>query len=458
MPPTPEQAIARHIATCSERQLPEEAIVIAKRSIVDGMAALVAGRRAEGIDEMLSLAERWGGTPEARIYGTGRRTSSPTAAWLNGAQMRALELDDCTDTLPLHPTAALLPALLAAVDLSPMSGADLVRALIIAQDLKIRFGLAITRNAMQSGRNNVFRIFAAAAGVAAALRLDEQQTLHALGISASYGAGDAQCILDGSMALRVQFGNTAHGALHSCLLAKNGVTGPGDFLLGRYGYLNAFEPEHDLDPLLSALGTRFENTRIAVKPYASCRGTHAAIDLALTIRSTHGSLGLEDVDRIDITVSPEVYQLVGGPREAKLRPETSSAAQFSLHFMVATALLTGRAGLAATQLNRLTDSRTLTLADRIHVAPDESCRTRDIVGCTRFVLHLSSGAVIELSNDRPSGGSSNSISRDTLRAKLEDCVVFAGRTIWPNQLDRFIERVDAIQAEPSASALFDDFA
>src|SRR6266481_1806988 len=145
MPLTPEQAIARHIVTCSERQLPEQAIAIAKRSIVDGMAALVAGRRAEGIDEMLSLAERWGGAPEARIYGTGRRTSSPTAAWINGAQMRALELDDCTDTLPLHPTAALLPALLAAVDLSPMSGGDLVRALIIAQDLKIRFGLAITR-------------------------------------------------------------------------------------------------------------------------------------------------------------------------------------------------------------------------------------------------------------------------------------------------------------------------
>jgi 2-methylcitrate dehydratase PrpD len=454
----PELAIARHIATCSERQLPEQAIAIAKRSIIDGMAALAAGRRGEGIDEMLSLAERWGGAPEARIYGTGRRSSSPSAAWINGAQMRALELDDCTDTLPLHPTAALLPALLAAIDISPMSGSDLIRALVIAQDLKIRFGLAITRNAMQSGRNNVFRIFAATAGVAAALGLDERQTLHALGISASYGAGDAQCILEGSMALRVQFGNTAHGALHSCLLAKMGVTGPADFLLGRYGYLTAFEPEHDLEPLLSALGTRFENTRIAVKPYAACRGTHAAIDLARAIHSAHGSLGAEHIDRIDITVSPEVYQLVGGPREARLRPETSSAAQFSLHFIVATALLTGQVGLAATQLDRLTDPRTLALADRIHVAFDDSCRTDNIIGCTRLVLRPTSGAIIELSNDQPSGGSSNGISRNMLRAKLEDCIVYAGRKIRSGQLDRFIARIEAIQAEPSASALFDDFA
>ena len=458
MPLTPEQVIARHIATFAEEQLPEQAIATAKRSIVDGVAALVAGRQAEGIDEMLSLVERWGGAPEARIYGTGQRTSSPAAAWVNGAQIRALELDDCTDTLPLHPTAALLPALLAAADISAMSGGDLVRALIIAQDLKIRFGLAITRNAMQSGRNNMFRIFAATAGVAAALRLDEQQTLHALGISASYGAGDAQCILEGSMALRVQFGNTAHGALHSCLLAQIGVTGPVDFLLGRYGYLNAFEPEHDLDPLLSALGTRFENTRIAVKPYAACRGTHAAIDLALTVRATQTSLDPEDIDRIDITVSPEMYPLVGGPRETKLRPETSAAAQFSLHFVVATALLTGRVGLAATQTSRLTDARTLALADRIHVAPDENCRTGDVVGCTRFVVHPNTGAAIELSSDRPSGGLSNAISRDMLRAKLDDCVEHSQRPIRPDQLDRFIARVDAIQAEPSASALFDDFA
>jgi hypothetical protein len=109
-------------------------------------------------------------------------------------------------------------------------------------------------------------------------------------------------------------------------------------------------------------------------------------------------------------------------------------------------------------LSRLTDPRTLALAERIHVTPDESCRTRDIVGRTCFVLRPSLGAVIELSNDRPSGGSSNSISRDTLRAKLEDCVVYARRTIRASQLDRFIDRVDSIQAEPSASALFDDFA
>jgi len=195
-----------------------------------------------------------------------------------------------------------------------------------------------------------------------------------------------------------------------------------------------------------------------VKPYAACRGTHAAIDLALMVRATQANLGPEDIDRIDITVSPEMYQLVGGPRETKLRPETSSAAQFSLHFIVATALLTGRVGLAATHASCLTDPRTLALADRIHVAPDESCRTHDVVGRTRFVVRPNAGAAIELSSDRPSGGSSNGISRDMLRAKLEDCVDHSQRPIRPDQLDRFIARVDAIQVEPSASALFDDFA
>lgn len=450
-----ERLLADHISQCPFEQITPRAIAAAKRSIIDGMAALIAGRQAEGVQPMLALAERWGGAQEARIYASGRKAPAPIAAWLNGAQMRALELDDCTDTLPLHPTAALLPALLATAEIAPLSGRGLLRALVVAQDLKIRFGRTITRDAMQTGRNNIFRVFATTAGVAAALGLNTAQTLNALGISASYGAGDAQCILEGSMALRVQFGNSASGAVISALLAADGVTGPVQFLTGRYGYLTAFEPEHDLKALLGDLGRRFEGENISVKPYAACRCTHSAIDLAMTLREQRGVKILDQIERIDIAVSPEVYRLVG---RTQLPPPTEASAQFSLQFMTAIALLSGRAGLAETKSERLCDPAALSLARRINVRADERNRTAEVVGRTDFTVSTRSGEAIELSSDRPLGGPSRPLSHEALRAKLDDCAAHSQLPITGQMLDRFMTQIDALETEPLAAPVFDALA
>jgi 2-methylcitrate dehydratase PrpD len=454
----PEQAIARHIANCRYEQLPKEAVTVAKRSIIDGVAAMVAGSNTKGVDALRNLVERWGGAPEARIFATGLRAPTPTAAWMNGAQMRALELDDCTDVLPVHPTAAVLPSLLALADITSMTGKDFVRALVIAQDLDLRFGLALKNHAMQTGRNDIFRIFAATAGVSAGLGLDEVTTLHALGLSASYGSGDLQCVLEGSMALWIQFGNSAGGALQSCLLAQLGVTGPKAFLVGRAGYFTAFEPEHDVSVLLDGLGDRFEGTRISAKPYASCRCTHAIIDMARSFRERHGAVRVDQIKRVDIVVSPEVYNLVGGPREEKLRPDTSAAAQFSAHFTAATALLSGGMCLADSAPLRLNDPEILELAGKIHVKADEGHRTREVIGRTEMTVHTQAGARFTQSSDRPLGGPTNPISTEMLRAKLLDCVAHSGREVATRDLDRFIDEIEHIEAVPMARALFEPFA
>ncbi|MGT2464101.1 MmgE/PrpD family protein [Sinomonas atrocyanea] len=455
---TPETLIAHHIATCTYDDLPQDAIAVAKRSIADGVAAMMAGCHAAGVGPMMRLIERWSGARESRIFGTGRRAPAPQAAWVNGAMMRALELDDCTDTLPLHPTAALLPALLATADAAALSGRDLLRGLAIAQDLKVRFGLALAQNAMQTGRNNMFRVFAIAAGVAAALGLDEGQTLNALGLSASSTAGDAQCLLEGSMASHIQFGNSAHGAIQSVLLAQEGVTGPKNFLTGRYGYLTSFEPDHDLGKLLDGLGERFEGTRISVKPYAACRCTHAAIDLARAVRSELGSANIGTIERVEITVAPEVHTLVGRPSESRLRPSTAAEAQFSLNFTTATALLHGRMGLADSEPGRLQDEGVLALAQRVHVSADERHRTDNVVGLTTMVVRTDDGRVLESHSHRPFGGPANPISSEQLRAKMDDCLKYSANPIAPDAIDAFLARIDRMESEPIAADIFDPFA
>jgi 2-methylcitrate dehydratase PrpD len=455
---SPERCIAEHIVNCRFDDISPTAIGVARRSLIDGTASMIAGRRADGIGAMLTLAAQWGGNGEARIFGSRSRAPAPIASWCNGAMMRALELDDCTDTLPLHPTAAILPALLAAADLKSVSGSDFLRALAIAQDLKIRFGLAVRHNAMQSGRGNLYKIFAATAGVAAAFQLDVDTTLHALGIAASYGIGDMQCALDGSLALRTQFGNIAHGALHSVLLARLGVTGPTAFLTGRFGFFNAYEPAHDLDKLLGNLGKKFEGERIAVKPYAACRCSHAAIDLVRTAREQLNPTEVVDIARIDVGVTPEVYGLVGGPLEAKMTPPTAAAAQFSMHFAIATALQRGGMGLRDSEGAALADAKTLALCERVHVTPVATNRTQSAIGLTTMRIMMNNGEVIEQASDRPLGGVENPISAQMLRAKFDDCLSYAEMPVSAAEVDRFFARAEAVEREANVARLFDPFA
>lgn len=458
MSPQPEAIIARHVATCRYEQLSEDAIAVAKRSIVDGLAVMVAGRGVEGMGALGTLVERWGGTPEARVYTTGRRVPAPAAAWVNGAHSRAVELDDCTDYVPIHPTAAAFPALLAFADLLPMSGKDFVRAIVVAQDLNVRFGLAIARNPMQSGRNDIYRVLAATAGAAVALELDEEATWNALGLSMVYGAGDLQGVLEGKTAAAVQYGNCAAAAVQSGLLAQLGATGAKAFLLGRGGYLTAFEPEHDLDKLVGGLGERFYGTHISVKPYAACRAVHAMIDMARSVRDTHGAMSADQIDRIDITVSPEVFNVVGHPRDAKLRPRTSGDAQFSAYFVAACALLHGRMGLADSSPSRLGDPRVAALAAKVHVHPSEAHRTDRIIGRTDFTVHTAAGDRIVESSDCPLGAPENPVSAEMLRAKLVDCFDHGGFEPESEDVDRLMDHVDNIEAVPIVRTIFEPFA
>ena len=393
----------------------------------------------------------------ARVLGSRGRLPEAQAAWANAVQLRALEFDDCTDVMPLHPSAAIFPVLLATADVLPLSGQDFVHALALGQDLYVRFALSLGKGPLLSGRGDLYRVFAATAAAARARRLDEAQTLHALGLSASFGSLDRQCIVEDTLATSIQTGNSAAGALSSCELATLGVTGPQEFLLGRCGYLRSVEPEHSVDALLDGLGERLDGRLIAAKPYACCRAAHGAIDLAKQFKAAWPGLQPEEIERVEIVVTPEVNTLVGGPREVRLRPPTTTAAQFSMHFIVATALLHGDMGLADSRPSSLQDPRTLALAERVHVRPDPANRTDTIIGATDLTLHLAGRAPLAGRSASPLGGPFNPMSLRRLRDKLIACLDHAHLQVPGWKIDRFLEQVEDIEGAPVARTLFDAF-
>ncbi len=162
--------LAQYISGSKYEDLTSAAIASAKRSALDTMGAMLAGSTAPGIETVVEMARRWGGSQEAHLVGFGDRLPSPLAAWCNGTMARALEIDDCVDFLPIHPSASAVPALLVLSELKEgLSGQDFLTALAVGQDVKIRMGLADRQNAMQSARNTMNKNFGPTAALARAL-------------------------------------------------------------------------------------------------------------------------------------------------------------------------------------------------------------------------------------------------------------------------------------------------
>src|SRR5205807_7534951 len=98
-------------------------------------------------------------------------------------------------------------------------------------------------------------------------------------------------------------------------------------------------------------------------PYPCGRPLHAAIDAALAARAQLQIAGGDDIAAVTIETDPAGYsdQFERGP--AKRRPTQVVEAQFAQPFLVATAMVHGKVGIA--EVDSLGDASVLSLSDRI---------------------------------------------------------------------------------------------
>ena len=102
-----------------------------------------------------------------------------------------------------------------------------------------------------------------------------------------------------------------------------------------------------------------------VKPYPICRWAHAPIDGVRDLMIEHG-FAHTDIEAIRINTFHESACLFQGT------PDSTSAAQYSLSFAVATQAVNGQIGLAQVEGDGLDDPAVLALIDRITVAESDA--------------------------------------------------------------------------------------
>ncbi|MBW2368125.1 MAG: MmgE/PrpD family protein [Deltaproteobacteria bacterium] len=451
-----EKDLATYVSRTKFEDLSAEAVYAAKRSTLDTIAAMLAGSNALVTTTIVELQSSLGAAGKAHLVGRPERFSPPVAALCNGVMARAMEIDDCVDFLPVHPSASAVPVLLTLSEIEKnLSGREFLTALAVGQDVIIRMGLTVRENAMESGRNNLFKIFGPTAAVARALNLDSQQTHHALGIAYSCAVGDGQCVLDpDAMTLSLQQGVVAKGALLSGMLAQRGFTGAREFLLGRAGYLVAYEPNHKLAFLTEGLGHEFYGEQITIKPFSSCRATHPAIDLAMQLSAAH-RIDPGDINRITLRANPEVCNLVAVPHESKIRPTSMFDAQFSVQFTVAAALIRKDMFLNELAPAVLSNTHILDLASRVRVLSDESLRTDGVLGRTKMQIDVVDGNHITGEIAFPLGNPKRPMTFSDCSEKLKKCAAHALLPLGRKSLETLIDRIDEMEDMEDVSTLFD---
>ena len=444
----PAWPLAQHVHRTNFSDLPASTVESARRDILDTFGCMLGGSGSPGIDNLSMVIGHWGGRPESRVLLQGRSLPAPQAALLNASMGHALDFDDTLDTGgSIHPGVSVLGSVLAAADmLGGVSGRDMLLATALGLDISCRIAFAST---VDRGwhRTAAIGVFGATAAAGKLMGLNAEQMLHAFGIAYSHAAGNRQCILDGALTKRMQAGQAASAGVFSAVLAKTGFTGAHNIFNGKYGFLELYQPNgHDASLLLKDLGTVYRGEELSYKPYPCGRPLHSVIDAALAARAKLGIVRAEDIASVTIEADS------ADPAPVTRRPSQVVEAQFARPFLVATALVHGKVGIA--EVDSLGTPGVLGLADRIAgVANPAHARDSAKITVTR-----TDGSSATIETTIPFGAPSNPLSNAQFAAKFRDCAGNAVRPPRAADVDATLAAIGALETTPDVRVLLTPFA
>src|SRR5688572_28447615 len=168
-------------------ELPGDVRELARQCVLDWIGVALGGSGDHLTRILLDEALAEGGKPVATVIGHSARVSASQAALVNGAASHVLDYDDVNLALNGHPSAAILPALLALAESRGAQGAELIAAFVAGYEFTCRVGRLVAPGHYARGYHATCTVgvLGAAAACAQLLNLDPERTAHAIGIAAT---------------------------------------------------------------------------------------------------------------------------------------------------------------------------------------------------------------------------------------------------------------------------------
>ena len=436
------------------RDWPADCSEGARRAFVDTVAVMLAGAGEPVATATAAAVEGWGSGAATSIVG-GRRLAAPWAALVNGAAAHSQDYDDVLNPAMSHPSAAMVPAILALAEEIGASGADCLDAYLVGFEVMARLGEAMNLVHYHRGWHTTLSL--GAPGVAAAcarlLSLDARGIATAISLSTSMAGGSKRQFGTGAKPLHA--GIAAKNGIISARLAAAGMTAAIEPFEGKWGYVEMTSgseaPGFARLPMTIGQPSAMTQYGIWLKHYPCCASTHRPVDALRAIVREH------PVDtRSVVAIEAQVSEVAA----ANLRyraPADIAQARFSLPYCLAATLVDGT--LLPTSFTEAAIARpeVRALLDRVEMKVDRNLRgdvpvTESIERGTVVVL-LSDGRSLRQAVTVPHGHPDDPLTADELDGKFLAC---AAGVLAPDTARRALDamrRIDGINRIDRLTAL-----
>jgi 2-methylcitrate dehydratase PrpD len=376
--------LAKRIVGSTPDDVPAGVRHEAARALLNWCGCAIGASRHETIENLLAALLPFAGVPQASLLGRGERVDILHAALVNGVSSHVFDFDD-THARAIHPSAPVLPAVLALAEWKGFSGRDLVHAFVIGVETECRVGLSVFPEHYMIGWHitGTAGVFGSAAAAGWLLGLSEQQMAWALGIAATQSSGLREMF--GSMCKSLHPGRAAQNGLTAALMASRGFTSSEQSIEAKRGFGQVMSTKFDSSIITAEWGGRWELSHNMYKPYACGLVVQGTIDGCIQLRNEF-ALVPDMIDRVDLKVSPIVFELT-----AKENPRTGLEGKFSVFHAAAVALHTGKAGEAQFSDASVLDPVTVALRKRVRIERDESIGRVQ----SHITIRLKDGRVLE---------------------------------------------------------------
>lgn len=323
-------------------KVPDEAARIALRAVADTIGVALAGRSAPYLRALETVLETDSAPGQATLWGAGGRKASVLhAAMINGVAAHALDFDDCSTTMGGHPSAPVVPAVLALAEAQEASVAEMIEAYITGVEVETRLARGLLPHHYEKGWHPTatLGVFGAAAASARLLGFDTDGMANTLAMTVSMASGLKSNF--GTPVKPIHVGQAAQNGVLAALLTRNGMSANIEAFEHNYGFFNLFNGTgtYDADAILAGWDGPMEllEPGIAIKQHPCCGSAHSAIDAALSLVAKHGLFEPDEI--ASVSTRTHERRLAHTNRPA---PKSGLDAKFSVQFLTAKALVAGR--------------------------------------------------------------------------------------------------------------------
>ncbi|WNG87960.1 MmgE/PrpD family protein [Mycobacterium sp. ITM-2016-00317] len=397
---------AAFVAGLNWTDVPASAQAAARRTAANVIGLSVGAAHTPAAEAAVAAAGDLGLSGPAQVLGRAETLTPPWAALVNGLTAHVEDFDDTYLACILHPGAPVVPAALAAAELTGADGATLMAGVVAGVEVASRIGDALWPSHFDRGWHVTATTGPVGAACAAArvLGLDAAQTAHAIAIAATQAAGHTEQL--GSMTKSFQVGRAAATGVEAALLAQQGFTGPVEPLAGRRGMSALMADDADWSTV-DDLGSRWLVEQNALKPYSCGIVSHPVINAGVFLRAQ--GIDPARVASVALEVHPRVLDVMG-----VTEPETGLQSKFSVYHCFAVGLVRGAGGPAEFSDDAALDPQVVRVRGLVAVSLDgalaaDSCR---------MTATLDDGSTIAHTVEHATGSTAAPMTDDQLRDKV----------------------------------------